>query len=163
MVEEQDIEDLKKKYAEFSSKYGLPEFSIINTNFGIEELIEHLDTEYFLRRLRLCIVERVMGLLRVLESIMNPAHAPIFIHVIAKNIDTDSKAVVEELYKGGCDIEIKSIAESLLSYDETREANLIKDMISKWNDMKPKIEQLNDSILSAWKKDSLGSEKDYLG
>ena len=114
MAEEKDIEKLKKKYIEFSKKYSFPEFSELNNNFGIEDLAENANTEYFLRRLRLVLVERVVGLLRVLESIMNPSNSPIFVHLIAKNLDNDSKGIIEDLYKEGCGVEIKSIAESLL-------------------------------------------------
>ena len=163
MTEEKDIEKLKKVYNELKKKYSMPEFSEMNNNFGIEELSEDSDTEYFLRRLRLCIVERIVGLLRVLESIMNPSNSPIFIHVIAKNLDNNSKSVIEELYKEGCGIEIRSITESLLEYSEKSEAELIKEIISKWTVMKPKINRLNNFILDAWKKDSLGSDKSYMG
>ena len=94
---------------------------------------------------------------------MNPSNSPIFIHVIAKNLDVGSKEIVEELYKEGCGIEIKSITESLLEYSEKSEAEFIKEIISKWNGMKQNINKLNDFILDAWKKDSLGTGKDYLG
>ncbi len=160
---EEDIQKLKKRYEEFRKKYNLPDFSEVNSNFGIEELSEHKDTEYFGRRLRVCIVERVIGLLRILESVMNPSNSPIFIHVISKNLDPESKSVFEELYKTGCDIEIKSMVESLLLYDEKREFEMISQIISKWNEIKPKVNQLNDFILDAWKKDSMSSGKDYLG
>ena len=108
-------------------------------------------------------VERIVGLLRVLESIMNPSNSPIFIHVIAKNMDNHSKNLIEELYKEGCWIELMSITESLLNYDEKIEAKLIKEIIPKWDSMKPKIEKLNNFVLDAWKKDSLGSDKSYMG
>lgn len=160
---EEDIQKLKEKYVEFRKKYNLPDFSEVNSNFGIEELSEHKDTEYFGRRLRVCIVERVIGLLRILESVMNPSNSPIFIHVISKNLDLNSKSLFEELYQAGCDIEIRSMVESLLSYDEKREFEMISHIILKWNEMKPKVKQLNDFILDAWKKDSMSSGKDYLG
>lgn len=164
MVEkEKDMNAIKQKYEALKKKYSLPSFEEMNNEFGIEELAEHPETELFARRLRACMVDRVMNLLRIIEPILNPSNAPIFIHTVCKNLSADSQNVIEELYKEGCSMEIKSALLSLYHHDEKEEIELIKHVIIKWKEIKPKIIELSERIKKAWEKSEFMGDHSYLG
>lgn len=158
-----DIEQLKKDYELFRKKYSLPSFDEMNKEFVIEEIAEHPKTEVFSRRIRVSMAEKIANILRVIEPILNPSNAPIFIHTIAKNLDSRACEMIENLYKEGCGIEIKSIILSLQSYDEKKEAEFIKYLLAKWKIMKPLLDEVSKKITEAWEKVDKIADKSYLG
>ncbi len=163
MAENFDIEQLKKDYELLRKKYSLPGFDEMNKEFVIEEIAEHPKTEVFSRRLRVSMVEKIANILRIIESILNPSNAPIFVHTISKNLDSRACEMMENIYKEGCSIEIKSIPLNIQPYDEKKEADFIKYLLAKWKIMKPLLEEMSNKITEAWEKVDKIADKSYLG
>jgi len=123
MENEFNLNKLKQEYGKFKEKYDLPEFSEINKVFDIEEI--DTDTDFLLRRVRRLVSERISGLLRFIEVILNPSNSPIFIFKLIKKINEEDKKQLSEVYDilGGFELEVIKLD---LDYDETKEAEFIK-------------------------------------
>tara|TARA_Y100000310_G_scaffold288212_1_gene313658 strand:+ start:4412 stop:4912 length:501 start_codon:yes stop_codon:yes gene_type:complete len=121
--QEISIDELKEKYNEFKQRYGLPEFSEMNKIFDIEDT--DVETEFFLRKIRRVVSDRISGYLRFVEVILNPSNAPMFIFKLIKKLGEDDKKQLTEIYDVLGKLEIEIIALDL-DYDENREVEFIK-------------------------------------
>src|SRR4030042_4845830 len=92
-----NLDKLKQEYGKFKDKYNLPEFSELNKVFDIEDICT--DTDFLLRKIRRTISEKVSGLLRFIEIILNPTNAPIFIFKLIKKMDEEDKKQLSEIYE----------------------------------------------------------------
>ena len=63
------LEELKLEFEKYKKKHNLPDFTDLNRVFDIEEI--DIDTEFFLRKIRRLISDRVAGYLRFIEMILN--------------------------------------------------------------------------------------------
>jgi len=157
-----EIAKLKANYEDYRKKYGLPSYKELNEEFEIEKLTEAEGTELFMRKLRRVLIDKIIYLLRFLESFLNPQNAPMFILVILKNLKEGTGKVVEKLYKEGCDLEIKALTLDVSS-TEKQEAELAKEIIKRWGSMKKEIEDLYKEVARAWEVSEKKEIKDYLG
>ncbi|GAI35720.1 unnamed protein product, partial [marine sediment metagenome] len=89
-------------------------------------------------------------------------NAPMFILAISKNLKEGTGKVVEELYKEGCELELKSLTLDISSA-EKQEAELIKEVIKKWNSMKKDVEGFYKEVNRAWAASEKKEMKSYLG
>lgn len=94
MENEFNLNELKKEYNKFKENYKLPDFSEMNKVFDIEEICT--ETDFLLRRIRRIVSERISGLLRFIELILNPNNSPIFIFKLIKKMNEgDKKSLVK--------------------------------------------------------------------
>lgn len=123
MENEFNLGKLKQEYAKFKEKYNLPEFYELNKVFDIEEI--DTETDFLLRRVRRLVSEKISGLLRFIEFILNPSNSPIFIFKLIKKINEEDKKQLSEVYEilGGFELEIVRLD---LDYNESKEAEFIK-------------------------------------
>jgi len=136
MEKEFDIEELKKEYEKFKIKYSLPDFSEMNKQFDIEEIEKG---EFFIRKIRRVISERVTGYMRFVEVILNPANAPLFFFKLIKKLDNNDKTILNEIYERLGVFEIDAVKLDL-DYSEENEANFIKKVYSVFiKDIKEKM------------------------
>ena len=128
------LEELKQKYSVFREKYDLPGFSELNIFFDIEDL-EDCETEFFLRKIRKIISERIAGFLRFFEIILNPSNAPIFFFKLIKKLEEKDKENLSKIYEklGNLEIEVVRLD---LDYAEEKEAEFIKKIFSFFNEIK---------------------------
>ena len=123
MENEFNLSKLKQAYSKFKENYNLPEFSEMNKVFDIEEI--DTDTDFLLRRVRRIVSEKISGLLRFTEVILNPSNCPIFIFKLIKKINEEDKKQLSEIYEilGGFELEVIRLD---LDYNENKEAEFIK-------------------------------------
>ena len=159
-MKESVLNEIKKSYEPLRRKYKLPEFSELNKEFEIEKTQEH-ETEFILREIRKDVGEKVGAFLRFLETILNPVMGPIFILNSIKNLNNKDKDLIKENYEILVDLEIKAISLDV-DYNEKAEAEFIKEAYKKWQDIKPDIKEIIDSLRKA-QETKEDKRKSYLG
>ena len=154
--DEQDInlEDIREEYNEFRKKYNLPEFTKLNEYFDIEEVGE-CETEFFLRKIRKIISEKIAGYLRFFEVILNPSNAPIFFFKIIKKLDSEDKEKLNRIYEKFGNLEIEMIRLDL-EYHEKKEAEFIKKVFNIFSDIKADVLSVIDKMLNNENKEEVG-------
>jgi len=120
--EKNKLDEIKKEYSKFNKKYKLPDFHKLNTIFDIEDI--DINTEFFLRRLRRSIAERISGYLRFIEIILNPSNAPMFFFKLVRKLEVSDRENLMSLYEKISKFELDMI-ELDLEYDEIKEAKFI--------------------------------------
>ena len=146
---ETNLELLQKEYALLQKKYKLPEFTGLNEIFDIEEA--DIETEFLMRKIRRVIIDKITGYLRFVETILNPANAPIFFLKLIKKLDSDDLEELSKIYDslGKFEIEIVKLD---LDYNEKTEAEFIKKAFQIFN------EELRKKLLSVINKISNNSD-----
>jgi hypothetical protein len=130
------IKDLKKEYEKHQSKYDLPEFHKLNEVFDTEDI--DIETEFFLRRFRKLIAERIEGYLRFLEIIINPSNAPMFFFRLINRINEKDKEELTNIYEKLGNLEVEGIRLDL-DYDEKKEAEFIKKVFLEFKIIRPAL------------------------
>ena len=131
MTKEYSLEEIKKEFQKYKVKYKLPEFTELNELFEIEEVNQ--ETEFFLRRIRRIVSEKIAGYLRFTETVLNPSGSPMFFFEITKRLENEDKKVLIDLQKILADLEIKNMSLDL-HYSEEKEAEFIKESFKIFND-----------------------------
>jgi len=149
-----NLEDIRKEYDKFRKKYDLPEFTKLNEFFDIEEIAEG-ETEFFLRKIRKIISERIAGYLRFFEVILNPSNAPIFFFKIIKKLDNKDRENLNRIYEKFGDLEIEAVRLDL-EYSEKKEADFIKDIFKFFSEIKRDILNIIDKMLHNGNSEEVG-------
>ena len=155
------LEKLKKKYSVLENKYSLPSFKEMNEDFDIEK-IQDKETEMLLREVRRAMLEKNLGYLKFAEMFLNPSQAPMFFIMLVKNIDSDYRKNLNDLYAELGKYEILSVSLDNI-YNEKKEADFIKTFFAKWQNIKKQFADLMSSLEQGWDKQSERKEKGYLG
>ena len=158
---EQTLEDLKQKYKILQEKYSLPSFESLNEDFVIEKAYES-ETDLLLREIRKFIWDRIGNYLRLIEGILNPVNAPMFIFSIVKILGIEEKKKLSEIYKELTKLEIRVIAIDL-DYDEKKEAEFVNNAYSLWQKIKKDLVNILEKICKKWDDKSENSNKCYFG
>lgn len=155
MENEFNLNKLKQEYIKFKEKYNLPDFYEMNKVFDIEEI--DTETDFLLRRVRRLVSEKISGLLRFIEFILNPSNSPIFIFKLIKKINEEDKKQLSEIYEilGGFELEIVRLD---LDYNESKEAEFIKKAYNLLNNELSRkllniLEKMNDNNKGKEEKD----------
>lgn len=156
-----ELNKLKKEYEKLGKKYGLPNFSELNEDFEIEKLQEK-ETDYLLRSVRRVMIEKIANIVRFLELLISPTEAPtpMFIFAVMKNIDSETKKSMTNLYEELCSIEVSSLALDI-SYNGKEEADFIKQVSKIWNMHKPELRNITKKLSISGKKEK--RDRGYLG
>ena len=155
------LPQFKQTYEFFRKKYSLPEYEFMNETFEIEILCE-IETELFLKRIRKQVAEKISAGLRTLEMFLNAQNAPLFVFNIIKSFDASDKEVINGLYRMFAEFEIEAFSLEN-KYDEKKEAEFIKKVCSKWQNITEDMSKINEAMFIGFKKDPKSNEKSYFG
>ena len=137
----QNLEELKDLYEEYEKKYKLPSFDELNKLFDIEEV--DFETDFFLRKIRKTLSERILGYLRFLEIILNPSNAPMFFFKFIKKLEAKDKEQITNIYENLGRIELE-IVKLDLEYKEETEAEFIKHITKTFQEIRKELlEKIN--------------------
>ena len=137
------LNELKEKYEEYKKKFNLPSFYDLNKVFDIEEL--DCESDFFLRKIRRYISEKLGGYMRFVEILLNPSNSPIYFFKLIKKLDENDKETLNQMYEGLGKIEVETISLDL-DYNETKEADFIKKLFKMYN------EELREKLLKIIRK-----------
>jgi len=120
------LDVLKEKYEKLKEKYNLPEFYDLNKLFDIEDI--DADSDFFLRRIRRAIADRIAGYSRFVDIILNPSNAPVFFFNLIKKLELRDKELIKEAYEvlGNLELEMMGLD---LDYSEKKEAEFLKEIV----------------------------------
>ncbi|MCX8194245.1 MAG: hypothetical protein N3G19_02705 [Candidatus Pacearchaeota archaeon] len=156
-----NLERIKKQYEPLKKKYKLPEFSKLNEEFEIEK-IQEKETDFLLREIRRIMGDKIIAFLRFLEFFLNPQIAPLFVLTSIKNLTQKEKDSIEKIYKELANIELASVNLDI-NYEENKEAQFIKEILKKWQELKPQLQEVSEAILQIQKKSGEKKNKSYFG
>ena len=154
-----NLEKLKQRYSKIQEKYSLPEFSLLNLDFGIEKISE-FETDFLIIDITKTIGEKFSSYLRFIELILNPVNSPLFIFLIVKTLGEDEKKKLSDIYKELTKVELKMI-ELDIHFSEEKEALFITESYNLWQKIKKDILEVIDKIKSNWDNKSENNSKAY--
>ena len=155
------LAELKKEYEKIQKKYGLPSFKEMNEDFHIEKISEN-ETELLLAEVRRFMWEKFSNYMRLLEGILNPANASMFIFSVIKMLNPEDKKELSEIYQGLMKEEVKIIMLDLY-FNEAKEAEFIKNSHEIWQKMKKKLGHIFEKIEKGAETKAETGNKDYFG
>jgi hypothetical protein len=155
------LDELKKNYEMLREKYSLPEFSEMNKLFSIEK-IDGTETDLLMREIRRAVSETISNYLTVLENLLNPSNAPMFVFSIVKCINNEEKKKLSDIYMSLAR-EWAPIMQLDLVYSEENEAEFIKKVFKFWKKTSQEFYQIIEVINKNWGSDSESKKSGYLG
>ena len=158
---ENTLEKLKKDYERLRARYKLMDFSKLNQEFEVEKIQER-ETDFILREMRRVISDKIAAFLRFLELFINPQSAPVFVLASLKELSSKDKETIEKMYRELVNIELTAVSLDI-EYSEAKEAQFIKDTVKKWQDIKPDMKNISDTLLKMQSKSSEKKGKSYFG
>ena len=161
MSKEFNLDSLKENYEILKIKYNLPLFNQLNEDFQIEKITES-ETEFVLKEIRKYITDKFFSYLRLIESIVSPSNAPMFVFAITKTLGVKEREKLVELYKKIARIEI-DVLELDLTYLEEAEAEAIKKYYSLWQNIKKELIEIVEVIQKNWDNKIEDNGKGYFG
>jgi len=155
------LKELKERYSKLREEYDIPEFSELNKAFDIEELAD-CETDFYLRKIRKIVSEKIVGYLRFLEIILNPSNAPIFFFKLIKKLDDKDKGRLTKIYEklGNMEIEIVKLD---LDYSEEKEAEFIKKIFDFFMEIKGEILEIIGKMLNGENESARKKGRGYFG
>lgn len=132
-----NLDELKRNYKLLQAKYSLPNFEELNRDFGIEKAAE-FETDFLIREIRKLVADKSSNYLRFIDTVLNPANAPMFVFSFIKMIGTEDKNKLTEIYKRLIKEEIKLI-ELDLEFSEEKEAKFIREFYEFWKETKKEL------------------------
>ena len=142
--EESKLEKFKKEYKKIQTKHNLPSFEELNEDFHIEKVSES-ETDFPLREIRKAMAERVFNYLRTVETLINPANAPMFVFSVVKTFSGEDKKKLTEIYKELARNEIRLFVIDA-EYSEKKEADFVKETFKMWQKIKKDLVKILLSI-----------------
>ncbi len=153
-----DLKQLQAKYAELEKRYGLPSFDKLNEDFNIEKIKRG---EILLARvIRKTAMDKIVSYIGFIEMLLNPMNAPRMYLVYIKQMTSEDRRLIEEIYSKLSDLMLSSFNLDV-DYSEKDETEMIKRIYEEWNKLKPSIRKLMDSIQKP--ASSATKEKSYFG
>ena len=116
----------------------------MNEDFHIEKIAEN-DTELLPVEIRRWMWEKFSNYMRLLEGILNPVNVPMFIFSIIKTLNPEEKKNISEVYKKLMKEEIKIIRLDL-DFNESKEAEFIKESYKIWQEIKKELSQIFSEV-----------------
>ena len=159
--EESKLDELKETYLKLQKKHNLPSFEALNEDFQIEK-ISDVETDSLLRELRRTISDKPFTYLRFVESLINPANAPMSILSVIKTLGIEEKEKLAEIYKKLVRNEILLI-ETDISFSEEKEAKFILETYETWQEVKKDLLEIIDVVNANWDNNTKVNNKKYFG
>lgn len=158
---ERDLGELKRNYKLFQAKYSLPSFEDLNKDFGIEKAAE-FETDFLIREIRKLVADKSSNYLRFIDTVLNPANAPMFVFSFIKMIGADEKNKLTEIYKKLIKEEIKLI-ELDLEFFEEKEAKFIREFYKFWQETKKELLKIIEKAEKSSDSKSEENNRGYFG
>jgi len=152
------LKELKKKYADLSKKYKLPNFVNLNEDFEVEKI--ERDTDLLLKAIRKVMMEKIVNSMSFLEMLLNPVNSPRMYHPFIRTMGNEDKSKIDSLYISFADLSLISLDLEIRS-DEAKEAELISHVFKKWNELKPLFCELLSNVKKP--RDFVKKERTYFG
>jgi len=161
MEEKFNLKDIKEQYKKLQKRYNLPSFEKLNEDFYIEKISGN-ETEILIREIRRHIADRIYGYLKVVEAIINPTSAPLFLMSIIKSIDEDEKKKIWGIYEKLIKNEV-NLMEVDINFSEEKEADYIKEAYKTWQEIKKDMAEVIETVKKGKNQNSQSRKNDYLG
>jgi len=161
MEKEKNLASLKAEYSELQARFGLPDFDDLNRDFSVDK-IDESETDYLIRDIRMPISEKITNYLKLIEIILNPASATIFIFSMVKCLSKEDKQKLSEIYNVLSKKELEMIKLDL-NFSEEKEADFVKDAFETWQKVKKELFEIIASIENKWDNKSELNDKGYFG
>lgn len=160
-MKERTLADLKKDYSEIQRKYNLPSFEELNREFYIEKIAE-AETDFLLREIRKFIADKFYNYMRLIETVLNPVNAPIFMFSLIKSITPEDKKKLGTIYDDMSEIYfevIKLDAES----SEKKDAEFTRKSYDSWLKIRKELSDSLEKIKAVKDKNEENSGSKYFG
>lgn len=152
--------ELEKKYEVLKKKFKLPDFDLIDEDFGIEKI--PYENNFLLREIRRVVSDKVSHYNKFIEMMLSPVNVPLFVYSFAKSLRADDKIKLGELYNT-LSKDSFSVVKLDLVYNEENEAEYISDVYGKWQKIKKVLYDIIENVEKNSDKSFEGSNKDYYG
>ena len=153
-----ELDFLKKEYDKILKKFNLPSFKDLNRDFEIDKLEK--ETDSLLRSIRKLMMEKIVNSMSFLEMLINPINAPRMYMPYIKTMEIDDKKKIDRLYKEMADLSLISLDLEVESVEKD-EAELIKIVYKKWQELKPLFKDILKNIKEP--KEFVKKERSYFG
>jgi hypothetical protein len=154
--------DLALAYKKLEKKYNLSKYRELSQDFDIEKLDER-ESNYLLRDIRRVIIEKISAYMHLFEMLINPSSSPpLFIFSIIKKIDKDTREEVNNYYKTLSRFQIESMKLDTI-YNENSEADFIKEVFNKWQEIKKAVYELIEKFSESSKENKEERKESYFG
>lgn len=151
---------IKNKYNDLQKRYNLPEYSILNQEFDIEDINE--ESELILQKIRLKINEKIDFYSSLFENILQPDSSLADLYE-AHYIEDSTKNSAYSIYKKLVKILRKSSLVSLNNIDNEN-VEFINETIKEWLNIKPEIEKHLKRRIALWEKETdISEDLNYFG
>ncbi len=154
-----ELKDLKTHYEKLETKYKLPSFKDLNESFEIDKIERESDT--LLRVIRKVMMEKIVNSLGFLEMLLNPMSIPRMYMSFIKAMNVEDKKLIEKIYNDFSELSLGSL-ECEVDYSEKVEAELIKKVFKKWQELKPEFRKIFSKIKLPVNNNST-RERSYFG
>ena len=156
---ENDEFDLKSAYEKLGTKYDLPEFEKLSEDFDVEKNIDKEST-FLIRDIRRVAVEKTSAYLQLFETLINPSAPPMFVFSILRNVSSEDKDVIKEIYKILSKLQIEAMKLDII-YNEKSEAKFINEIFNMWQESKPTIYRLIEKFEMNFESDDISKKRSY--
>ncbi len=129
-----NLDEVKKRYEKLRGKYNLPSFEEMNKDFSIEKIAES-ETDFLTREIRRFISDKIYNYLRFIETLINPANAPMFIFSAIKMLTPEDKKLLNGIYNKLSQIDLELIRLDISSSEE-EDVKFIMDTFGAWEMIK---------------------------
>lgn len=154
------LRELKEGYREIQEKFELPLFKEMNEDFNIEKIDE--EPEILIREVRRFISDKFSNYIRLIETLINPSNAQIFVYSIVKTLGEKEKNKLKELYKILSKKEL-DLVELDLEFSETKEVEFVKESFKDWQKIKKDLLEILSEVKKNWENEPESKSKNYFG
>lgn len=157
--EKSNLSKLKEAYKRLTKDSTLPSFEDFNADFQIEKVSPE-ETMALEREMRKEISEKFSNYLKVIETLLQPANATLFIFSIIKKISKEDQSTLQKVYE---DLSIKELetVELDLEYNKNKEIKFIEDAYKLWQEQKPKLMKIFSKLRNSKENKTTSSPVDY--
>lgn len=159
------MKDIKAKYKELESKYGLPSYEELDKDFELlyfKELFQISKPLAFVRRR---IYDKIGWVCSMIQSLMQPnPTSPINIEEASFFTKQEKQENFIKLLKEMMYLERLSVNLDIDS-TEQEDADFIKEAFKKWKEIKPKVKEITSKLKEGWKKETekKSNNHNYMG
>ena len=156
-----DLNTLKKEYKKIQSRYTLPEFQELNENFSVEKIADY-ETDILIREIRRFISDKFSNYIKIIENILNPVSAPLFVFSVNNSLSEQEKKRLTKIYEILAKLEIKMVNLDL-EFSEKKEADFIKNSFKMWKEIRKDLLKITSKIIENFDNEAELKKSDYLG
>lgn len=147
-----NLDELKDVYSKLSKEVSLPDFDVLNKDFGIEK-IQVDETDFLVREIRRYVADKFSSYLRLIESILQPSNSQMFVFMMIKSLSSSDMELLQGIYKRMARKEIE-IIELDLEFDFDREVFFVNSANEMWQDIKKELFSIVDKVKLNWDSES---------